>query len=84
MREMLRKYKSLMIKPNRGEVGQGIMKIEQISDRKWCWYYKRNNKWKRKFFKQKLPELLIRTINEPYIVQETINLAEYEERIHLI
>ncbi|SDI47179.1 YheC/D like ATP-grasp [Alteribacillus bidgolensis] len=77
VREMLKKYKSLMIKPNRGEVGRGIMKIQQKASGKWCLYYKNNNKWKKKYFKNKLPKLLLNRIKKPHLVQETIDLAAY-------
>ena len=79
IKDMMGKYKELMIKPNGGSVGQGIMKLEYVGEH-WSLYYKeKRNKervWTQINFKENLPDFLIEKISKkPYIVQERIHLA---------
>lgn len=77
---MLSFHKRIIIKPNRGEVGKGIMKVEQTGQNKWCLFYKEEQQWKKIFFQEKLPEKLLAAIQQPYIVQEMIDLGTYENK----
>lgn len=80
IKSMMKRYPSIMIKPNRGEAGRGIMKIEKTAGRNWVLYTKDKNRgWKRRLFKNKLPKILVRRIKQKqYLVQETIDLSTYK------
>ncbi|WP_088036348.1 YheC/YheD family protein [Evansella clarkii] len=79
IKSMIRKYPSVVIKPNRGEGGKGIMKIEKDGNRRWVLYTKNSKgQWKGKRFTSKLPSVLTKTIKKrKYLVQEGIELATY-------
>ncbi|WP_280768024.1 YheC/YheD family protein [Salipaludibacillus daqingensis] len=81
IKEMMKKYNSLIIKPDIGAVGRGLMKIERKAG-KWCFSYtvKQGRKKIRKetYFRSKLPSVLKDRLKSiTYIVQERINLATY-------
>ncbi|MFN7253155.1 MAG: YheC/YheD family protein [Anaerobacillus sp.] len=82
IKKMMAKHSELMIKPNSGAIGAGIMKMEKANGI-WTLYYKgkRNEgeEWKTVQFRTKLPTVLTRKImKKVFIVQERINLAEVD------
>jgi glutathione synthase/RimK-type ligase-like ATP-grasp enzyme len=82
---MMESYDSIIIKPNKSSVGRGVMKMDR-SKRGWKLIYPKtlkisNSKWLKLRFRHKLPQLLIRRIKKlPYIVQQRLPLATYDER----
>lgn len=79
IREMMEKYNQLIIKPNSGRVGKGIMKLEK-SEGHWKFLYKKKQekeiRWETIEFKNDLPSRLIKKMNKgSFLVQERINLA---------
>jgi glutathione synthase/RimK-type ligase-like ATP-grasp enzyme len=82
IKEMMSRYNSLILKPNLGAVGRGVLKLERVKD-KWCFSYtlrKRHKQIRRQiYFQSKLPLILRKHIRKSYyIVQERINLATYQ------
>ena len=81
IKTMMEKYNSLILKPNLGAVGRGLMKIEKMGG-EWCLSYTEKSKTsktrKEVYFQSELPDVLIKIIKSRfYIVQERINLATY-------
>ncbi|WP_332697628.1 YheC/YheD family protein [Halalkalibacter lacteus] len=81
IKAMMKKYNSLIIKPNKGSYGRGIMKLEKIEE-KWCFTFTEKEGTtvikKNIYFKTKLPFTLKKRIKQAfYIVQERIDLATY-------
>ncbi|MNJ32245.1 Endospore coat-associated protein YheD [compost metagenome] len=78
---MMAQYDDLILKPVRGSVGQGIMRLQRDS-LGWCLTYPSKTKkaWITDRIDQaKLPAWLHRQIfDTPYLVQERIPLAEYD------
>lgn len=80
---MMNRFNCLLIKPNVGSFGRGIMKLEKM-DEGWCLFIKgRSSKkrwvWEQICFQDDLPEVLIERLkNKTYIVQERIDLATYQ------
>jgi glutathione synthase/RimK-type ligase-like ATP-grasp enzyme len=86
VRTMMKQYDSLIIKPNKSSIGQGVMKLER-SGKGWNLKYPAslniNNKtWRTIFFSgSKLPQLLYnRLLHERYIVQQRLPLATFQGR----
>jgi hypothetical protein len=84
LKHMMENYDSLIIKPNSGSIGRGIMIAERKKDG-WTFRYPAHKEdpaqWKTIRFKQKLPALLIRKIQtKKYIVQQRLPLALYRDR----
>lgn len=81
IKAMMEKYDSLILKPNLGRIGKGLMKIEKMGE-EWCLSYTEKSKAgktrKKIYFQSELPDILTKKIKSHfYIVQERINLATY-------
>ncbi|UTR11456.1 YheC/YheD family protein [Evansella sp. LMS18] len=79
IRRMMRNYSELLIKPDSGAVGKGIMKLEKTGSH-WTLHYKKRTQdglvWKTKEFDKEFPDVLTEKIKKrTYIVQERIDLA---------
>lgn len=75
-------YPSFLLKPDRGSLGKGIIKVNKHSSKMWEVHYliKRRKKI-RKIQKEHLFLFLSKCIGkEKYILQETINLHTYHKR----
>jgi hypothetical protein len=81
IRNMQKKYASLIIKPNKSSVGRGIMKFEHRAKKRWRLTYPQtlllsNRKWKVIDSLHHCPVILRRRIRkQAYIVQQCIPLA---------
>ncbi|SES10715.1 YheC/YheD family protein [Salipaludibacillus aurantiacus] len=80
VKTMIADYPSVIIKPNRGEAGRGIMKINKAGKGKWALYTKnKNGLWRKRYFTNQLPGILVKRIKKrKYLVQQTIDLATYK------
>ncbi|MFJ5760057.1 YheC/YheD family protein [Neobacillus sp. NPDC093182] len=73
--EMMEKYKELIIKPNSGSLGSGVVMVEKKDSDLWEVRYRQ----KREAFANVWPEIIRKKVlNKNYIIQERIPLAEYE------
>ena len=78
---MMDKYRELILKPNSGSLGFGIIKLTQLTDQKWEMSYVQNNLLKRLMFKGLWPKKLKQIASDSkWIVQERIQLASSRER----
>lgn len=84
LREMMNSYTDLILKPCRGSIGQGVMRLSRDRGRRWIWSYlpAHSSRWVNSFVDQDmLPrDLRARLASEPYLVQERIQLAEIGRR----
>ncbi|WP_423801197.1 YheC/YheD family protein [Neobacillus sp. SAB-20_R2A] len=83
LRNMMQQYNKLIIKPDNGFVGKGILKLEKIDASNWCLSYQdwegTEKVWKQIWFQDQLPPLLLQLMNQNlYLVQEIIPLATYQ------
>jgi hypothetical protein len=82
IQEMMIKYPSLLIKPVSGSIGRGIMRLQELEDRRWelsCPSLE-SGKWIRTRFSSKLPSVLkLRLRNGRYLVQQQVSLACYKD-----
>lgn len=80
---MMGMFSSLIIKPNIGSIGRGILKLEQ-KDNLWRLHYQKSNKsraWGCMEFKNQLPRMLVRKLQlNDYIVQQQLPLATVADR----
>lgn len=82
VQDMMQKYKQLIIKPNNGSIGSGILKLNRIGEN-WQLTYpavKRNGriKWTVELFQRELPKHFVELLNRRnYLVQERIPLATF-------
>lgn len=79
--EMRRKYPSLVIKPDNGSIGRGIMRLQLLEDGCWELQYPsaQTSKWLRaRFFKQLPIVLKHRLRKRRYLVQQLLPLACYK------
>nr|WP_263325977.1 YheC/YheD family protein [Neobacillus sp. Marseille-Q6967] len=75
LKEMMSKYNELIIKPNSGSLGGGVMLIKKQGDEGW---EVRDNK-KKEFFAAELPEIIEKKLKpKTYIIQQRIPLANYQ------
>lgn len=77
---MGQEYVSLMVKPDRGTVGEGIIKVDRISPLEWKVKYREGtNLAERSVQTGELYRKLKRMVGKhEYLVQETIDLATYQ------
>lgn len=75
-------HPALILKPAKGSVGRGIMRLALASNGKWeLLLQRRTGRWHRICFSKRLPRILLRRIRrESYIVQQYLPLATYEGR----
>lgn len=80
LKEMMNSYPDLILKPCRGSVGKGVMRLSRSSARRWTWSYLPSGarRWMSSTVDQDaLPRALrARFAAMPYLVQERIPLAE--------
>jgi len=78
---MMDKYQELIIKPNSGSLGMGIIKLTQLTEQKWELSYVHEQSMKRMTFTGIWPKKLKQIVsNANWIVQERIQLALSNER----
>ncbi|MUG44108.1 YheC/YheD family protein [Paenibacillus woosongensis] len=83
LRRMMAKYDDLVLKPVRGSVGYGIMRIRRDDT---TWKLMKPGKTKRgwitdRIAKENVPAWLYRRfVQTPYLIQQRIPLAEYDAR----
>ncbi|WP_310830046.1 YheC/YheD family endospore coat-associated protein [Paenibacillus pedocola] len=84
LKEMMNRYSDLILKPCRGSVGKGVMRLSRISARRWTWSFlpSGSRRWLSSTVDpQALPRALrLRFASVPYLVQERIPLAEVNGR----
>lgn len=83
LQSMMQQYNKLIIKPDNGFVGRGILKLEKIDTSNWCLSYQdwegTEKVWKHTHFQDQLPPLLLQLMNQNlYLVQEIIPLATFQ------
>lgn len=74
--EMMEKHKELIIKPNSGSLGGGVLMVEKMDSELWevC-----SNQKREAFVNDDWPEIIRKKVlNKHYIIQERIPLAEYQ------
>lgn len=78
---MMNQFDKLFIKPHYASIGKGIMFMEK-EEEKWVLHYRDNRQnWHKATFSSDLPSVLKKAISSrPFIVQERIPLATYNER----
>lgn len=81
--QMMSMFDALIIKPNIGSIGRGILKLER-TDSGWRLHYQKNKKarrWDSIQFKKQLPRVLVRKLQtNDYIVQQQLPLAAIDGR----
>jgi hypothetical protein len=84
LKEMMDSYPDLILKPCRGSVGKGVMRLSRSQARRWTWSYlpSGSRRWTSSTVDQDaLPRALrARFAAMPYLVQERIPLAEVDGR----
>ncbi|EEG78870.1 YheC/YheD family endospore coat-associated protein [Dethiobacter alkaliphilus] len=77
---MLEKYKLIILKPNGGSLGHGLMKLERTGEEFLLTHYSnREKEWKQSSFSAEFPQVLLKNISgRSYAVQEFIPLAKYK------
>ncbi|ASA23919.1 hypothetical protein B9T62_25930 [Paenibacillus donghaensis] len=80
LRSMMAAYDDLILKPCRGSVGQGVMRLVRRTPRHWSWSYRSPSRGRwitLPVDPENLPRVLrSRLAAVPYLVQERIQLAE--------
>ncbi|ETT32858.1 YheC/YheD family protein [Paenibacillus sp. FSL H7-0350] len=84
LREMMNRYPDLILKPCRGSVGNGVMRLTRSGEGRWLWSYSLSGS-RRKVSRAVNPDALPRILRArlssvPYLVQERIPLAEINGR----
>ncbi|AIQ49138.1 hypothetical protein R70723_26965 [Paenibacillus sp. FSL R7-0273] len=84
LKAMMSRYPDLILKPCRGSVGKGVMRLSRSSERRWIWSYlpSGSRRWaKRAVHPEALPRALRARLSAmPYLIQERIPLAELNGR----
>lgn len=83
LRIMMKKHNVLIIKPNSGSIGLGIMQLEKKGIRWKISYPKSKNQKKKRFqyFRERIPPLLKQKLKtRRYIIQQRIPLMTYNQR----
>lgn len=78
--QMLETFNSIIIKPNYGSLGSGVMLLSKNND-DYTWIYQNNTTktYETFTFKEKLPTKLLRLLSKrTYLVQQRIPLATYQ------
>lgn len=80
LHEMMEEYPDLILKPCRGSVGAGVMRLSHVGQQRWVWSHQPSgsSEWISTFVDQdSLPRALrMRFTKTHYLVQERIPLAE--------
>ncbi|WP_150269734.1 YheC/YheD family protein [Paenibacillus tepidiphilus] len=84
LKEMMQEYPDLILKPSRGSVGQGVMRLTSAGGGHWRWSYRPagGRRWIKASVRQAaLPaSLKARLSKVSYVVQERVPLAEIDRR----
>lgn len=82
LKMMLQKHRKLILKPAKGSLGGGIMKItREDSGVHLLKYPLARRKWEEVQFKEEIPEVIRKAFKKKlYIIQENIDLATYKKR----
>ena len=85
IRYMMKRHAALIVKPNRGSVGKGIMKLQSGGGGKWALLYPSviggKKRWKRAVFRTVLPVVLRKALRRTsYIAQQCLPLATFNGR----
>ncbi|MGF7186853.1 glutathione synthase/RimK-type ligase-like ATP-grasp enzyme [Desulfitispora alkaliphila] len=82
--KMLNKYGKIILKPNGGSLGQGLMKIESNkAENILTLYLQKERAWKSISFAHEIPEILKKRLKRSiYIAQEFIPLARYKGSVY--
>lgn len=78
---MMAKHNELVIKPNNGSLGNGVIKLERIDEENWkvSFFQKSEKVWKEQTFSSTIPVVVAkRLISRGYIIQERIPLTTYK------
>ena len=83
LKEMMQKYTQLILKPDNGIIGKGILKLQKVNKKDWCLSYKaregKRRYWKEITFQDTIPEMLQQTLeNNVYLIQNLLPLATYQ------
>ena len=78
--KMLKYCNAVIVKPEKGGLGNGVMLISKIKDQyRWVYRNRRSGKYERIFFEKELPTELVKLLSKrSYLVQERISLALYQ------
>lgn len=82
LNKMMKKFSRLIMKPAKGSLGGGIMKLEKVANNYWELHYPVARKqWEfLKFDEEHIPSVLAKSLKKKhYIIQEQIDLATYKE-----
>jgi hypothetical protein len=79
---MMKKHRKLILKPAKGSLGGGIMKLTKVRSGRFKLRYPiRRRKWKEVQFKEDIPPFITEAFKQKqYIIQENIKLATYKKR----
>ncbi|WP_151737311.1 YheC/YheD family protein ['Paenibacillus yunnanensis' Narsing Rao et al. 2020] len=84
LKDMMQEYPDLILKPSRGSVGQGVMRLTGTGSGRWNWMYQQagSRRWVKASVRQSaLPAVLRARLSKvSYVVQERIPLAEIDKR----
>lgn len=84
IRMMMQRYEHLIVKPENGSVGKGILKLDRVGPL-WQASYpipkgEHGQKWTQELYQSTLPSAIATRLNRhSYIVQERIPLAKYND-----
>jgi glutathione synthase/RimK-type ligase-like ATP-grasp enzyme len=83
LKQMMKQFDQLIIKPSNGSIGKGIMKLERTGG-KWILRYpiakgKHGQSWQNVSFRNEIPKVLIERIRKnTYLIQERIPLSTFK------
>lgn len=84
LKVMMNRFPDLILKPCRGSVGNGVMRLTHIGNRRWNWSYRLSStgRWVSITVDENaIPKQLVNRLSaDPYLVQERIPLAEISGR----
>ncbi|MEH7346214.1 YheC/YheD family protein [Bacillus sp. JJ1532] len=77
---MIKKYKEIIIKPNSGGLGSGIISISKGEKQTWKVQYDQQigKGLKEIVFSNELPDIITKKLSRGYIIQQRIRLATYK------
>lgn len=75
LREWMKKYSSLILKPDRGSVGRGVMLVKKVAGQ-WQW----THNYETTAFRNLPPQLIRILTKRRYVVQQRLPLATFEGR----
>ncbi len=80
LRAMMEIYDTLFIKPQRGSIGRGIMRIRRMKGERWRWTL-RTSRGSQSLSKKAIMHKVQQIVgHQPYMIQKGIELASYQGR----